>query len=199
MGIYSVKPKFQRTLEPAQNWFIRYHIGPTTINMGGLVVAMLLGGALYLSSLQPLLLLSVPILAFVRTALNALDGLVSRKAGVASGYGEVLNEFSDRISDVVIFTGLAFSAVANTVLGLGVVVAILLNSYLSIASKAGGGSRQYGGVMGKADRMFYLSIAAGVIFFTGKVEWWDEFLWLVFVGMIITMIQRFISIKKELQ
>ena len=198
MGIYSIKPKFQRVLEPIESWCVAHHVSPTAINMAGLVFAVLLGLALYFSSMQHLLLFLVPVFAFVRTALNALDGLVSRKMGVASGYGEVLNEFSDRISDAVIFMGLAFSEVADTVLGLILVIVILLNSYLSIASKAAGGSRQYGGIMGKADRMFYLSVAAVAIGLTGRVELWDVFLLLSIAGVLITLVQRFVSIREEL-
>jgi len=102
-----------------------------------------------------LLLLYIPLIAFVRTALNALDGMVARSLKIKNQqWGEVLNEFCDRLSDVALFLGLTFASYTNHNLGFIVIILILLNSYLSILSKAAGGSRQYGGFMGKADRMF---------------------------------------------
>ena len=140
----------------------------------------------------------VPILVFIRTAFNALDGLVSRKLGLASKFGEVLNELLDRISDAIIFLSLALAPFSNLIVGSIVVVVILLNSYLSIVSKAAGGSRQYGGIMGKADRMIYLGIMSLIVFFTNNTGLWYYFFWFILIGTTITFIQRFFDTKKEL-
>lgn len=199
MGIYSVKPKFQQTLTPIKNYFVSKKVNPDLINLGGLLSAIFLGLILYLSSEQPLLLLLVPPLAFIRTALNALDGLVSRELGIASGFGEVLNEYSDRVSDAVIFLGIILSGLVDLRLGCLTMTIILLNSYLSIVSKAAGGKRQYGGLMGKADRMIYLSIFAIVSLLFNIPHIWDYFLAFILIGTLITMYQRFMQIKKELK
>lgn len=198
MGIYAIKPKFQKLLSPATNFFIRHRVSPTAINLWGLILSIAAGACLYFSYINPWLLLPIPVLVFVRTALNALDGLVSRSLGVASRFGEVLNEFLDRISDAAIFFGLALAPFANLQLGSIVVIVILLNSYLSIVSKAAGGSRQYGGFMGKADRMIYLGIAALAVFFTKNIDLWNYFLWFILAGTLITLTQRFSNAKKEL-
>lgn len=142
MGIYSVKPKFQKLLTPILNLFIKLKIHPTIINIKALLLSIVAGFALYYADKSFYWLILVPIIAFVRTALNALDGLVARKLKVKNQeYGEVLNEFFDRISDVAIFYGLALASYTNLVLGSAVVILILLNSYLSIVSKAAGGKR----------------------------------------------------------
>jgi phosphatidylglycerophosphate synthase len=49
-------------------------------------------------------------LAIGRLAANALDGLVARRTGLARPWGEVYNECCDRISDTLIFVGLAFNS-----------------------------------------------------------------------------------------
>jgi CDP-diacylglycerol--glycerol-3-phosphate 3-phosphatidyltransferase len=198
MGIYAIKPRFQQLLTPVKNALVRAKIHPTIINLAGLVLSLCAGVALYYSSEVPRLLLVVPIAGFVRTACNALDGLVSRELGVASGLGEVLNEFFDRISDSAFFLGLAFAPGINLRLGVITLTVILLNSYLSIVSKAAGGSRQYGGVMGKADRMIYIGSAAVLVLITGNTEIWQYFLWFVLVGTLVTMAQRFAAVKREL-
>lgn len=198
MGIYTIKPKFQKVLSPVTNFFIRHRVSPTTINMWGLVLSIITGACLYFSYINPWLLLPVPVLVFVRTAFNALDGLVSRSLGIASKFGEVLNEFLDRVSDAAIFFGLALAPFSNLKLGSITVIVILLNSYLSIVSKAAGGSRQYGGIMGKADRMIYLGIAALLVFFTKNTNLWNYLFWFILAGTLITLIRRFNDTKKEL-
>jgi len=199
MGIYSIKPRFQQFLAPVKNLFIRLHVHPTTINIMALVLSVLAGVALYFSDKYVLLLWYIPVMAFVRTALNALDGLVARALKVKNqDYGEVLNELMDRISDAAIFFGLALTSYTSLVLGSAVTIIILLNSYLSILSKVAGGSRQYGGVMGKADRMIYVGIMAVFILGTSNFAFGNYLLWFVGIGTLITMIQRFIKTKQEL-
>lgn len=198
MGIYAIKPKFQKFLSPVTNFFIRHKVSPTSINVFGLLLSLVAGVCLFYSNLNHWLLLLVPILVFARTAFNALDGLVSRSLGSDSKFGEVLNEFLDRLSDSAIFFGLALAPFSNLILGSATVIVILLNSYLSIVSKAAGGSRQYGGIMGKADRMAYIGATSLLIFFTKNVIFWNYFFWFILAGTIITLIQRYCDTKKEL-
>ena len=199
MGIYSIKPKFQKVLAPVKNLFIRFKVHPTTINILALIISIIGGILLYYSNRNVWFLILIPIIAFVRTALNALDGLVARKLKVKNQkFGEVLNEFIDRLSDVAIFIGLALTSYANFYLGSFAIIVILLNSYLSILSKAAGGARQYGGIMGKADRMFWLSVASILVLITGKFEIMNYLFVFLIVTTIITMMERFNATKKEL-
>ncbi|MBT4352848.1 CDP-alcohol phosphatidyltransferase family protein [archaeon] len=138
-------------------------------------------------------------MAFARTALNALDGMIARELKVKNqGFGEVLNEFFDRISDASIFFGLTLASYTNLIIGALAVIFILLNSYLSIVSKAAGGKRQYGGIMGKADRMIYLGIMSVIILVLKDYSYANYLLILVCVGTFITIMQRFLNVKSEL-
>lgn len=198
MGIYAIKPAFQKQLNPLKNLFIHYKVHPTFINLLGLVCSILMGIILYKFQNYWYLLLLVPVLAFIRTALNALDGMVSREMHIASRFGEVLNEFIDRISDVIIFIALGLSGSVSYVLASFAVILILLNSYLGIASKAAGGSRQYGGLIGKADRMLCLSIASALVALFEKIIIWNALYIFLFLGTLLSITQRFQAIKKEL-
>jgi archaetidylinositol phosphate synthase len=144
-------------------------------------------------------LLIVPFTTTFRTACNALDGLVSRELGLASSFGEVLNEFIDRISDVIIFLSVIRLAATDTTLGFLTLIMVLLNSYMGILSKSAGGPRQYGGLMGKPDRMILISVAALLIVVTHHTQIWNYFLWLVLIGTFITLIQRFLLTKHQLE
>ena len=199
MGIYSIKPKFQKFLLPLKNLFIKLKIHPTTINILALLISITGALTLYYSQFYLLLLIYIPLMAFVRTALNALDGIIARELKVQNQkFGEVLNETIDRISDSVIFSAFLFTPFTNTPLAAITIILILLNSYLSIVSKAAGGSRIYSGFMGKADRMFYLSLASIIMLFLKNIEIFNYLLIFISIGTIITFIQRFFSIKKEL-
>jgi CDP-diacylglycerol--glycerol-3-phosphate 3-phosphatidyltransferase len=199
MGIYIVKPAFQKLLTPVKNLLVRYKVHPTTINVLGLICSLIMAVILLYHESMPLALVLVPVLAFIRTAFNALDGLVSRELHVASRFGEVLNEFIDRVSDAIIFISLGLSGQVSYILASITTIVILLNSYLGIVSKAAGGSRQYGGLIGKADRMIYLSIASLLVLIFKNEIVWNYLYLLLLIGTIISIMQRFKSIKKELQ
>jgi CDP-diacylglycerol--glycerol-3-phosphate 3-phosphatidyltransferase len=199
MRIYSIKPKFQKLLNKDKEVLIKWGVGPTAINILALLVSVVAGLAFYYSNQNIIFLAVIPFLAYIRIAFNALDGMVAREIKAKNQqFGEVLNEFVDRLSDVAFFGGLAFVSFVNPVLVLSALICILLVSYVGIVGKSAGGSRQYVGLMGKADRMFWLSVACvGVLVFQ-NVAIMTWFLWFVLTLSIITIIQRFGAIKAEL-
>ncbi len=199
MKIYSIKPQFQKFLNPVKNAFIKLKISPTTINVLALVISIIGGLIIYYSSFNLKLLWAIPFIAFIRTALNALDGMVARETRAKNQkFGEVLNEFIDRLSDTVLFLGVAFASYVNTVLGLSALVCILLVSYIGIVGKAAGGTRQYVGLMGKADRMFWLSVGCVAVILFSNTEIINWMLWFILFFSLVTIFMRFFAIKREL-
>jgi CDP-diacylglycerol---glycerol-3-phosphate 3-phosphatidyltransferase len=190
MGIYSVKPRFQHALGGVEDALVRRRVHPDYITFLALLISLLGGVALYGATWFAPLLLVVPLIVLARTALNALDGLVARRTGLARPWGEVLNECCDRLSDVALFVGLMFAPGSNVALGAAALVLMLLSSYIGTAAKAAGGHRQYGGIMGKADRMIYLGVAVLLAFLLPHVPVLTCFLILALVGLFITIVQR---------
>jgi archaetidylinositol phosphate synthase len=84
---------------------------------------------------------------------DTLDGRVARLAGTSSKVGDFLDHTFDRLSDIVLLTGIAISPYCHTTFGLLSVIAVLLSSYMGTQSQAVGAGRDYSGVMGRADRM----------------------------------------------
>lgn len=197
MGIYTIKPRFQRSLAGVARWLVGRRVHPDTLTFAALVLSLAGGVALYFAPAVPWLLLAVPVVALARTALNALDGMVAKASGLARPWGEVLNEFCDRLADVALFGGLALSAAVELRLAFAALVLVLLSSYLGTVSKAAGGPRQYGGLMGKADRMLYLSLASVLAFFAGP---WlmNYFLAFVLAGVLVTIAQRWRQTRADL-
>lgn len=198
-GIYAVKPAFQRSLGGIERWLVERRVHPDWLTYLALALSGLGGICLYLAPDSRWLLVLVPVVAILRTALNALDGLVAHATGLARPWGEVLNEFCDRLADLALVGGLALAAPSWPVLGLAAVILMLLSSYLAILSKAAGGRRQYSGPMGKADRMIVLGIAGALGLVVPLEVVYNGFLAIVAAGLVLTLIARARATYRDLQ
>lgn len=197
-GIYAIKPWWQARLAGVEKSLLQHQVHPDKITLAGVVLSGWLGLVLALSGNWNGLVWLVAPLAIGRLAANALDGLVARKSGLARPWGEVYNEFSDRLADAAIFAGLALNPFVSAPLAWGTLSLILLNSYLGTVAKAAGGKRQFGGFLAKADRMIYLAIFSPVAFFAGAGAW--NWLLAAFLPlMLLTLWQRYRWIYSDLQ
>ncbi|MBI4311538.1 MAG: CDP-alcohol phosphatidyltransferase family protein [Chloroflexi bacterium] len=189
MNLYAIKPRFQQALRSIERPLVRRRVHPDVLTLSALGLSILGGVSIAASRWQPWLLLPVPAVVFLRLALNALDGMVAKDLDVARPWGEVLNEFSDRLSDLALFGGLATLPGVSLPLAASVIALMMLASYAGILSKAAGGPRQYGGLMGKADRMLLLAAASVAAFFAGP---WvlDYALLLMTAGILATLAAR---------
>ena len=199
MGIYQIKPWFQRLLGGIERALVKRRVHPDYLTLGALALSIVGGLLLYAANWLPVLTLLLVPVAIGRTALNALDGLVARGTGLARPWGEVLNEFCDRLADVALLTGVSFAPGSTPQLGAVVIVLMLLSSYLGTAAKAAGGKRQYIGVMGKADRMIYLSIASVVATIFPAWPIYSLYLAIVLIGLFYTIVQRLEATHADLQ
>jgi CDP-diacylglycerol--glycerol-3-phosphate 3-phosphatidyltransferase len=107
--------------------------------------------------------LLLPLVLFLRMALNAVDGMLAREHGQASKLGMYLNELCDVVSDLALI--LAFLAVpifepAGVV---AFAIAAVLVEFTGILGLAAGIGRNYAGPFGKSDRALALGILALLI------------------------------------
>jgi phosphatidylglycerophosphate synthase len=93
-----------------------------------------------------------------------LDGMVAVAAGKASARGEIVNDLPDRISDVIIFVGVAHSGLMNPLIGYWTAILSLFTAYVGLFGQAIGGRREFGGMMSKPWRMVALSLGAWAMF-----------------------------------
>ncbi|HKP93598.1 MAG TPA: hypothetical protein VJS88_06850, partial [Chthoniobacterales bacterium] len=112
------------------------------------------------SGLHPALLLVAPLFCYLRLWFNMLDGMVALASGKASWRGEILNDLPDRVSDVLIFAGVAHSDWMNPFLGYWAAIFALLTAYVGMFGQAVGVQREFSGVMSKPWRMVTLHIGA---------------------------------------
>ena len=134
--------------------------------------AAALGALCYWKSSQhPLLLLLAPAFCYLRLWCNMLDGMVALATGKASPRGEILNDLPDRISDVLIFAGVAHSGWMNPLLGYWAMIFALLTAYVGMFGQAVGVHREFSGMMSKPWRMAALHVGAWT---TLACLWWND-------------------------
>jgi archaetidylinositol phosphate synthase len=99
---------------------------------------------------------------FLNGLFDALDGKVAKMTGKASRRGDFLDHVLDRYADVLMLGGLAIGPYCPVWLGLLAVIGVLLTSYMGTQAQAVGAGRDYRGVLGRADRLLILMIAAAL-------------------------------------
>ena len=193
----------QRFLKPFVN--ILGRANPDLLTWIGLIFSLLAGLCFLLSENRTMLLAAIPFI-LLRMAFNVLDGMVARQTSKTSAHGEALAEFTDRLSDTGIFLGIAFSIYCSVTFGLLGIIVVLIVSYVGILSKAVGAQRQFGGILGKVDRLILIMVfAVAQYFFPGKwivvPDGWRNFdilMTICIAGGTITVIQRWRMISKQL-
>ena len=166
MGLYDMKPKFRWLLSGLLPWLKPVH--PDVLTWGAVASSVTAAILLSYGPRCRWIFLIIPVLLFIRIALNALDGLLAEATGKARPFGEVLNEATDRLSDLAILFGIAYSPLSSIHWGAPAIAAVLFSSYIGILGKAVGAGRQYGGLLGKADRMLLFGAICIAAFFVGN-------------------------------
>ena len=162
---------FRRTAEAATQLCVRLRIHPDAISYASIVAALAAALCFWRSQNAPSLLLVAPTFCYLRLWLNMLDGMVAIAAGKASCRGEILNDLPDRISDVIIFAGVAHSGWMNPILGYWAAIFALLAAYVGIFGGAIGARREFSGWMSKPWRMVALHLGA---WWTLVLLWWNN-------------------------
>lgn len=155
---------FRRTAKAATQFCVLWGIHPDAISYLSVLAA--LAGALcfWQSHTTPSLLMIAPLFCLLRLWFNMLDGMVAVAAKKASARGEIVNDLPDRISDVIIFVGVAHSGLMNPLLGYWTAILSLFTAYVGLFGQAIGGRREFGGIMSKPWRMVALSLGAWAMF-----------------------------------
>jgi phosphatidylglycerophosphate synthase len=153
---------FRATARLATRLCIRLNIHPDTISYASVVAAAGAGFCFWKSGHYAWLLFVGPLLCYLRLWFNMLDGMVALASGKASWRGEILNDLPDRISDVLIFAGIAHSGWMHPLPGYWAALFALLTAYVGMLGQAVGVQREFSGIMSKPWRMVALHIGAWI-------------------------------------
>ena len=96
---------------------------------------------------------------FLNGFLDAVDGKLARLTSRSSRRGDFLDHALDRYADIFILGGIMLCPYCDTVTGALAIIAVLLVSYMGTQAQALGCGRDYGGILGRAERLVILIIA----------------------------------------
>ena len=88
---------------------------------------------------------------------DLVDGALARHLEVSSDGGDLLDHVLDRYADIAILAGFTVGIDAYA-LGFAAVTGVLMTSYLGTQIQAVGIGREYGGLLGRADRLALMGI-----------------------------------------
>jgi phosphatidylglycerophosphate synthase len=159
---------FRRTAEGATRLCLRWRIHPDAISYSSILAALAAAICFWKSGETPWLLIVAPLFCYLRLWLNMLDGMVALAASKASPRGEILNDLPDRVSDIVIFAGVAHSGLMNPFIGYWAAIFAVLTAYVGLFGQAAGVQREFSGMMSKPWRMVALHLGAWVTYICGS-------------------------------
>jgi phosphatidylglycerophosphate synthase len=195
---------FRQTADAAVRFCVRHGIHPDAISYFSVVTSLIAAVCFWRSGATRWLLIIAPLFCYLRLWLNMLDGLVAFAAKKASRRGEILNDLPDRVSDIVIFVGVAHSGLMNPVIGYWAAIFAVLTSYVGLFGQALGVQREFSGIMSKPWRMVALHVGAWLTFFlapqsSGTFTIFDWTCLVVIAGCIETIVVRLKRITAALQ
>ena len=198
---------FRATAHRTVRFCVGHRIHADTVSYLSIVASATAGLCFWRAADSPWLLLAAPIFCYVRLWLNMLDGMVAVAAGQASARGEILNDLPDRVSDVLIFAGVAHSGLASPFSGYWAAIFALLTAYVGALGQEVGVQREFSGPMSKPWRMVVLHAgawgAAAAAFVNtpigGSLTLLDYTCMLVVLGCVQTIALRLTRILEALE
>jgi archaetidylinositol phosphate synthase len=159
-----VLDRTRKHADPLLNWFAKglSFLSPDTLTWLALVCAIVAGGLFFVSNPAneqgSYFLLLAALFVLLNGLFDAVDGKVAKLTNKATAKGDFLDHALDRYADVFIIGGLALSAWCRPSIGLLAIVGVLLTSYMGTQAQAVGHTRDYSGLLGRADRLALLMV-----------------------------------------
>jgi archaetidylinositol phosphate synthase len=130
--------------------------GVSVLAFGAAVLA-----AVGFAAAEPLSYALGALLVLLNGWLDLVDGALARRQGIASDGGDLLDHVLDRYADVALIAGFTVGIDAYW-LGFLAVTGVLMTSYLGTQIQAVGIGREYGGLLGRADRLALMGVVGAV-------------------------------------
>jgi CDP-diacylglycerol--glycerol-3-phosphate 3-phosphatidyltransferase len=147
-------------LRPTTQWLAGRGVTANQVTVAAAVLSLATGALVATWPTSRAMLFGVPVVLFVRMALNAIDGMLAREHGMKSRLGAVLNELGDVVADAGLYLPLAL---VPGVSAIGVVLVVVLGIVSEMAGVVAvqiGAERRYDGPLGKSDRAFAFGCVA---------------------------------------
>lgn len=160
--LYDVKPAFQALLRPLATRLAGAGVTANQVTAAAMIMSIAAGLILALYPVRSLFLI-LPLVLFIRMALNAIDGMLAREFGQASTLGMYLNELSDVVSDLALILPFALVAPFNAAGVVAFAIAAVIVEFAGVLGIPAAAGRNYAGPLGKSDRALALGIIAVIV------------------------------------
>lgn len=180
-SLYDWKPAFQERLRPYAERLHDNGLTPNQVTLAALALSAIEGALLlaWPGAWLPLLLL--PLVLFLRLALNAIDGMIAREHDKATRSGKILNEIGDVLADAFLYLPLMkMPSAPETLIALAVLAGIAAE-FAGVLAEAIGGERRYDGPVGKSERALAFGVAGLLLALGAEAGWWFDLLMLVLI------------------
>lgn len=133
----------------------------------------------------------LPVVMFVRMALNAIDGMLAREHGMKSRLGAILNELGDVLSDIALYLPFALVYPSGAWMIVILVPLAIVSEMTGVIAIQIGASRRYDGPMGKSDRAFIFGTCGLLIGCGISPGAWLEWIFGAIIALLaLTIINR---------
>ena len=155
-------------------WFApvaaRCPLSPNAVSISALLLNAVAATLLGLGRARPVLFLVAVGVVTVAGLADAFDGIVARVQQKESRYGDFLDHFADRVSDVILLIGWLAGNGVRTSLAIAGVAAIMLNGYAGTQLEATWHQRSYDSV-GRGEFVLALVVFPIVSFILATNGW----------------------------
>ncbi|MDG4883112.1 CDP-alcohol phosphatidyltransferase family protein [Mesorhizobium sp. WSM4884] len=158
--LYALKPAFQDRLRPLVGKLAAIGVTANGITILAALLSVAAGTAIAALPDWRAPLFLIPVVLFVRMALNAIDGMLAREHGQASSLGMYLNEICDVVSDLALILPFAAFPQFGAWGVVAFAIAAALTEFAGVLGVAAGVGRNYAGPFGKSDRALALGVVA---------------------------------------
>ncbi len=193
VSVYDLKPAFQGLLRPLVKVLARCGVTANQVTVGAMFISMLSGGLIAMNPTVQWPLLAIPVVLFVRMALNAIDGMLAREHDMQSALGGFLNELGDVISDIFLYLPFALILGVYSALVVAIVLLSIISEMTGVVAVQVGASRRYDGPMGKSDRAFVFGALALTLGLGAPVGLWLNIL----LGVVLLLLLVTIAIRMK--
>lgn len=169
--IYDLKPKFQALLRPVCGAMARRHVTANQVTLAAFGMSLAHGAANAATGGAAWVLWLLPVVLFIRMAMNAIDGMLAREFGQKSNLGAILNELTDVLSDAALYLPFALIAGLPPALIVAAVIFGIVTEMTGVISVQIGASRRYDGPFGKSDRAFFFGALSILLLFFEPGRW----------------------------
>jgi archaetidylinositol phosphate synthase len=148
----------------------RCRLSPNAITFTALALSLVAALLFAYASRYPALFLVAMVVVVAAGLADAFDGIVARAQGKESRYGDFLDHFADRVSDVALAIGWMIGSGVRTPFVIAAVVMIMLNGYIGTQIEATWQERTYDTV-GRGEFVLALVVFPIVSFILASNGW----------------------------